>query len=195
MQQSAGAADAGAATAGTAGSVGRAMAKISIVDLAKLRFEVNKLKTDKLKLENRHKAGNKGGRSESGSGSLKVTGDESEEVARIKVKATRTIKRLKNEASTARLQSENLRKMLASRDDGTPGTPDLTLEQITDSAVFKTMLGNIRRTSREEVTLLHDSVVKLGESNPEAYNAILPVVTGIFKAAKVENPLALLPKK
>ena len=85
--------------------------------------------------------------------------------------------------------------MLANRDSGESSEGEVTLEQITDSPVFKTMLGNIRRTSREEVTLLHDSVVKLGESDPESYNAILEVVDGIFTAAKVENPLALLPKK
>ena len=84
---------------------------------------------------------------------------------------------------------------LAERDSRGQGEGEVTLEQITNSPVFKTMLGNIRRTSREEVTLLHDAVVELGQSDPAAYNSVLEFVSKRFEQAKVENPLALLPRR
>jgi hypothetical protein len=56
------------------------------------------------------------------------------------------------------------------------------------------MLDNIKKTSREEVTLLHDAIKTLGKTDPAAYNAVLIVVDRTFKSAGVENPLALLPR-
>ena len=117
------------------------------------------------------------------------------DLSRIKKEATRTIRRLKTKADTSKTQKDNLLKMLESRDaqdGGGAAAAELTLEQITEAPVFKTMLGNIRRTSREEVTLLHDAIVKLGKTAPASYNDVLVFVDAHFKAANVENPLALL---
>lgn len=127
-----------------------------------------------------------------------------DELSLVKREATTRIKSLKAtaekakvEADTARVQKDNLLRELAHRDsgDGTALAPrELTLEEITASEVFKTMLGNIRRTSREEVTHLHDAVVKLRAIHPEGYRLLLDLVARQFGDAGVENPLALLPR-
>ncbi|MBL4850075.1 MAG: hypothetical protein JKY65_31490 [Planctomycetes bacterium] len=163
----------------------------SVAELGTLRFQVAKLTTD---LETANNALKKASQAQGagvggGSGEVAKLREEKEE---IKNKATRTIMRLKDEAETVKLQKKNLLRELASRDEGGVNQVEITLEQITNSSVFKTMLGNIRRTSREEVTLLHDSVVELGKIKPDAYNALLVVAAARFKAVNVENPLALL---
>lgn len=128
-----------------------------------------------------------------------------QELDRTKREATSRIKSLKTnldktktEYDTVRIQRENLVRELQSRDAGEGGEPfkpkELTLAEITASEVFKTMLGNIRRTSREEVTLLHDAIAKLRTIDPAAYNVVLDLVAKQFKAANVENPLAMLPR-
>lgn len=128
-----------------------------------------------------------------------------QELERTKREATTRIKSLKtnldktkSEYDTVRIQRENLVRELQSRDAGDAAEPfkqrELTLAEITASEVFKTMLGNIRRTSREEVTLLHDAIVKLRAIDPAAYNLVLDLVAKQFKAANVENPLAMLPR-
>lgn len=115
------------------------------------------------------------------------------DLGRVKKEATRTIKRLKEKADTVQLQKDNLLKQLASRDAGLAPS-EVTLEQITAAPVFQTMLDNIKKTSREEVTLLHNAIQALGKADPASYNAVLVVVDSTFKAANVENPLALLPR-
>jgi len=128
-----------------------------------------------------------------------------QEHERLKREATSRIKSLKSnldktktEFDTVRIQRENLVRELQSRDAGEGGEPfapkERTLAEITASEVFKTMLGNIRRTSREEVTLLHDAIAKLRTIDPAAFNLVLDLVAKQFKAANVENPLALLPR-
>ncbi len=127
-----------------------------------------------------------------------------DELSLVKREATTRIKSLKAtaekakvEADTAKVQKDNLLRELAHRDsgDGTTLAPkELTLEEITASEVFKTMLGNIRRTSREEVTHLHDAVAKLRAIHPEGYKLLLDLVARQFADAGVENPLALLPR-
>ncbi len=127
-----------------------------------------------------------------------------DELSLVKREATTRIKSLKAtaekakvEADTAKVQKDNLLKELAHRDSGdalTLAPKELTLEEITASEVFKTMLGNIRRTSREEVTHLHDAVAKLRAIHPEGYKLLLDLVAKQFSEAGVENPLALLPR-
>jgi hypothetical protein len=127
-----------------------------------------------------------------------------DELSLVKREATTRIKSLKAsadkakvEADTAKIQKDNLLKELAARDSGdslSVAPRELTLEEITASEVFKTMLGNIRRTSREEVTLLHDAVAKLRTVHPEGYALLLDLVARQFGEAGVENPLALLPR-
>lgn len=127
-----------------------------------------------------------------------------DELSLVKREATTRIKSLKAtaekakvEADTAKIQKDNLLKELAARDSGDATTiapRELTLEEITASEVFKTMLGNIRRTSREEVTHLHDAVAKLRTIHPEGYRLLLDLVARQFGEAGVENPLALLPR-
>jgi hypothetical protein len=92
-----------------------------------------------------------------------------------------------------RLQKENLMKQLMARDSGDVKR-EITLEEITNSEVFKNMLGNIRRTSRMEVTHLHDAIAQLKEIDPKVYNLALDVVAKQFKKAAMENPLATLPR-
>jgi len=117
------------------------------------------------------------------------------ELGQTRKTATTRIKRLKSETSTLRTQKENLLKALAERDAGVASDEgELTLEQITDSEVFKTMLGNIRRTSREEVTLLHTAIASLRKIDPAAYSTALTVIAKQFEKANVENPLATLPR-
>lgn len=113
------------------------------------------------------------------------------ELAKMRKSATAKFKRLKDDLSTIENQKKNLLVALAARDAVTPER-EITLEEITASEVFKTMLDNIKKTSREEVTLLHDAVVALSKIDPLAYNAVLPVVARTFETAKVENPLAKL---
>jgi hypothetical protein len=163
----------------------------SKVELGTLRFQVAKLTTDLERAAEKHQR-ELTERAASGGGS--ETERLRAEKEALKDRATRTIKRLKEEVDTTKLQKTNLLKQLANRDAGAPQQTEITLEQITDSPVFKTMLGNIRRTSREEVTLLHDSIVEFGKVSPQAYNDLLVMIDARFKAAVVENPLALLPK-
>ena len=113
------------------------------------------------------------------------------ELAKMRKSATAKFKRLKDDLSTIENQKKNLLVALAARDAVIPER-EITLEEITASEVFKTMLDNIKKTSREEVTLLHDAVVALSKIDPLAYNAVLPVVARTFETAKVENPLAKL---
>lgn len=125
--------------------------------------------------------------------------DKTKREATLRIKSLKTnLDKTKTEYDTVRVQRENLVRELQSRDAGEGGEPfapkELTLAEITASEVFKTMLGNIRRTSREEVTLLHDAIVKLRAIDPAAYNLVLDLVAKQFKAANVENPLAMLPR-
>ncbi len=127
-----------------------------------------------------------------------------DELSLVKREATTRIKSLKataekakTEADTAKVQKDNLLRELTLRDSGDSALiapKELTLEEITASEVFKTMLGNIRRTSREEVTHLHDAVAKLRTIHPEGYKLLLDLVARQFGEAGVENPLALLPR-
>jgi hypothetical protein len=120
---------------------------------------------------------------------------------RIKAEATKKIKELKTdldkkagESETMRLQKDNLMRQLMARDAGDAPARELTLEEITNSQVFKDMLGNIRRTSRMEVTHLHDAIAQLKDIDPKAYNLALDIIAKQFRKAAMENPLAMLPR-
>jgi hypothetical protein len=55
------------------------------------------------------------------------------------------------------------------------------------------MLGNIRRTSRAEVTTIHDAIASIRAIDPKAYETVLLVVAKQFQKVQMENPLATLP--
>jgi hypothetical protein len=123
------------------------------------------------------------------------------ETIRVKTEATRKIKELKGdldkraaESETMRFQKDNLMKQLMARDSGQAAPREITLEEITNSEVFKNMLGNIRRTSRVEVTHLHDAIAQIKDVDPKAYMLCLDFVARQFKKAAMENPLATLPR-
>ncbi len=84
-------------------------------------------------------------------------------------------------------------RQLQARDSGSQ-VREVTLEEITNSEVFKNMLGNIRRTSRMEVTHLHDAIAQLKDIDPKVYSMCLDVIAKQFKKAQMENPLATLPR-
>jgi len=126
------------------------------------------------------------------------------ELMRIKSEATKRFTKLKSEldkamqdSATTRMQKENLLQQLMARDAESGGQSvkrELTREEITNSEVFKSMLGNIRRTSRQEVTVLHDSIAQMRTLDPNAYALALELIAKGFQKASMENPLATLPK-
>jgi chromosome segregation ATPase len=165
--------------------------KTNFVETATLRFQVAKLTTEKEALES-----GMGKVSATDSGTGKIEAEDDDKLQQLKARATRRIKRMQEQLEAADKQREFLLSQLAERDSaGGSGGGELTIDQITKSPVFQTMLGNIRRTSREEVTLLHDSVVELGKIHPEAYDLVLDLVKTKFAAASMENPLALLSRQ
>ncbi len=122
------------------------------------------------------------------------------DLSRIKGEATRRISTLKTDLEsvkkdhdTVRVQKDNLMRQLQARDAGVTER-EITLEDITNSEIFKTMLANIRKTSRQEVTILHDAVASIKAIDPKAYDTVLEIVARAFKKAQVENPLAMLPR-
>jgi hypothetical protein len=123
------------------------------------------------------------------------------ELSRIKTEATKRITALKSELDkatkaheTVRMQKDNLMRQLRERDEAADTSREITLEDITSSEVFKQMLGNIRRTSRAEVTTIHDAIATLKAIDPSAYETVLEVVAKHFQKAQIENPLATLPR-
>jgi hypothetical protein len=123
------------------------------------------------------------------------------EIARVKVEAAKRITALRGElektakfTETVRIQKDNLLRQLQARDAASGDPREITLEDITGSDIFKQMLGNIRRTSRLEVTTLHDAVMTLRSIDPHAYEVVLEVVAKQFQKAAIENPLATLPR-
>lgn len=123
------------------------------------------------------------------------------ELARLKGEALKRVTALKGEvekatkqSETMRLQKENLLRQLMERDAAKDESGEITLEDITGSEVFKTMLGNIRRTSRAEVTTFHEAVASLRAIDPRAYEVVLEVCAKQFQKAQIENPLATLPR-
>lgn len=124
------------------------------------------------------------------------------ELARLKSEATKRLAALKGDLEkanklheTVRLQKDNLMRQLQQRDAAGLGeAKEITLEDITNSEVFKQMLGNIRRTSRVEVTTIHEAVASIRAIDPKAYEVVLEVIAKAFQKAQVENPLATLPR-
>jgi hypothetical protein len=122
------------------------------------------------------------------------------DLVRLKQEAARRFGTLKadlekaqKERETLRVQKENLLRQLQER-DAQEGSGEVTLEDITSSEVFKTMLANIRKTSRQELTILHEAVAAIRALDPKAYEIVLEVVARAFKKAQVENPLSTLPR-
>jgi hypothetical protein len=128
----------------------------------------------------------------------KLEGD----ISRFKNEASKRFSSMKNdlesakkEGETVRMQKDNLMRQLQARDAESSGLPkEVTLEDITNSEVFRTMLSNIRKTSRQEITILHDAIASVRAIDPKAYETCLEIVSRAFKKAQVENPLALLPR-
>jgi chromosome segregation ATPase len=104
------------------------------------------------------------------------------------------LEKIQKERDAIRAQKENLLRLLQER-DAQEGSAEVTLEDITSSETFRTMLANIRKTSRQELTILHDAVASIRAIDPKAYETILEVVARAFKKAQVENPFATLPRE
>lgn len=122
------------------------------------------------------------------------------DLGRLKQEATKRFGALKTdlektqkERETLKVQKENLLRQLQER-DAQEGSGEVTLEDITSSEVFKTMLANIRKTSRQELSILHDAIAAIRALDPKAYEIVLEVAARAFKRAQVENPLATLPR-
>jgi chromosome segregation ATPase len=125
------------------------------------------------------------------------------ELNRIKTEAAKRLTALKaeldkvtQEHETVRLQKDNLMRQLRSRDEESQkaGGKQVTLEDITSSEIFRNMLGNLRKTTRQEVTILHESIASIRAIDPKAYETVLEIVARAFAKAKIENPLATLPR-
>lgn len=123
------------------------------------------------------------------------------DLAKIKNEATKRLSALKSDLEktqrdhdTVRVQKDNLMRQLQARDAEAAGKREVTLEDITSSEIFRTMLANIRKTSRQEVTILHDAIASIRAIDPKAYDTVLEIVGRAFKKAQVENPLATLPR-
>ncbi len=124
-----------------------------------------------------------------------------QELQRLKGEATKRFSALKNdlervqkEHDTVRLQKDNLMRQLQARDQADEGKREVTLEDITSSEIFRTMLGNIKKTSRQELTVLHDAIASVRAIDPKAYETVLEIVARAFKKQGIENPLATLPR-
>jgi chromosome segregation ATPase len=123
------------------------------------------------------------------------------DMARIKNEVTKRLSALKGEIEkekkdhqTVRVQKDNLMRQLMARDEEAAGKREVTLEDITSSETFRTMLANIRKTSRQEITILHEAVASVRAIDPRAYETVLEIIARAFKKAQVENPLATLPR-
>src|SRR5579883_829263 len=124
-----------------------------------------------------------------------------QELQRIRGEATKRFSALKNdldrvqkEHDTVRVQKDNLMRQLQARDEEAAGKREVTLEDITSSEIFRTMLGNIKKTSRQELTVLHDAIASVRAIDPKAYETVLEIVARAFKKQGIENPLATLPR-
>jgi chromosome segregation ATPase len=122
------------------------------------------------------------------------------DMARIKAEATKRFTSLKNDLEKTqkdlevqRTQRENLLRQLQDR-DAMQGSGEVTLEDITSSEIFRTMLANIKKTSRQELTILHDAIGSIRTIDPRAYEVVMEVAKKAFLKNQMENPLATLPR-